>query len=714
MKKENFIKLYEFLLLHSGEELNLKDILEKFGVKKLDKKKKSRKDSFSEKVENLLEYLKALEIENLISIKKKVVAVNKPFVLFGKISLSRRGDGFVKLSSGSEIFIPAELTGGAISGDKVEVIPIRIGKKERLEGEVRDIRSRGRSFYRMKITEADETYLYGKLLDMQGELKEGALRKKSLLADISKVIKVDETIIVKLKDKSYYDNNIYEVSFVRFETGTTRDIDLNRVLMKYNYQQIYPDHINLENFPSEVNESTVSDWNHRVDLRNLYTVTIDGDNSKDFDDAISIEDDGKTLKFYVHIADVSYYVKQDSALDEEAYRRATSVYLTDTVVPMLPPILSEDLCSLISGKNRLAFTVEMEGDYSGKIYSAKFYKSTINVDRRLTYTIAQNELDSGDESNILFKMMKLARGLKQARINRGRVDLNLKEVYIDTTETGEVKEIKWRERLDSHILIEEWMLSANVKVAEFLRKKNAPALFRIHEEMDEEKLETLNSFLNLYGIPHSIESTEYDQIKEALNILKGNPSEKIFNYFLLRSFMQAYYSGEKLGHWGLGFKDYCHFTSPIRRYPDLVVHRVLDSLISIEAELPYTPEQIKEMGIHTSDEERKASDAERDIQKLKACRYIEKLGVKNFTGIITGIKPQTIFVELEGYFGEGVIPHTYFTNEYELTLPNDFSFYSKKHSRNFFLGQKLELELEKIDFEEMRIFVKPKTAQGIN
>ena len=271
-------------------------------------------------------------------------------------------------------------------------------------------------------------------------------------------------------------------------------------------------------------------------------------------------------------------------------------------------------------------------------------------------------------------------------------------------------DIKWRERLDSHILIEEMMLSANVKVAEFLRKKNAPALFRIHETMDEEKLETLNSFLALYGLNHVIRSTDYDEIKIALEKLKGNPAEKIFNYFLLRSFMQAYYGGEKLGHWGLGFKDYCHFTSPIRRYPDLVVHRVLDALISSEAELPYSANDITEMGIQTSEEERKAADAERDIQKLKGCRYIEKLGVKEFVGVISGIKPQMIFVELEGYFGEGAISYTHFTDEYELKIPNDFSFISKKYSKTYFLGQKIDLVLEKIDYEEMKIFLQPKDS----
>jgi ribonuclease R len=707
MKKDNFIKLYEYLVLNSGNDISLKDLLEKFSTKKSDKKKKERAEFQSNKFQSILEFLRLLENEGLVSITKKTISISRPLHLIGKISLSKRGDGFVKLKSGSEMFVPSELTGGAISGDKVEIIPIRVGKKDRLEGEVREITSRGRNLYRMRIDEADGNYFYGKLLDMQGEIKEGALRKKSLLQDVIKGIKPEDIIIIKLKDNSYYDNNIYEVSFVKYESGSTRDKDLNRILMKYNFIQSYPDHINIENFPEVVDQNSAPDWDNRVDLRDLWTCTIDGANSKDFDDAISIQEEGSIVKFYVHIADVSAYVKQGSPLDEEAYKRATSVYLTDTVIPMLPPILSENLCSLIADKNRLAFTVEMTGDYTGKIFSAKFYKSIIKVDKRLTYENAQEEIIANNPDSKLVKLMKLANAIKADRIKKGRVELNLKEVYINTEDNGDVIDIKWRERLDSHILIEEMMLSANVKVAEFLRKKNAPALFRIHETMDEEKLETLNSFLSLYGINHVIQSTDYEEIKIALEKLKGNPAEKIFNYFLLRSFMQAYYGGEKLGHWGLGFKDYCHFTSPIRRYPDLVVHRVLDALISSETELPYSVSDVTQMGIQTSEEERKAADAERDIQKLKACRYIEKLGVKEFVGVISGIKPHMIFVELEGYFGEGAVSYTHFTDEYELKIPNDFSFISKKYSKTYFLGQKIDLVLEKIDYEEMKIFLQP-------
>lgn len=704
-KKENLIpKVFEYFSMRAGSEIKLSDLKEKFLKSKKDKKKKEK--SKEDKGYTLFYLIQVLEAEGLLKSTKKTIQILKPFKLVGKMSLSSRGDGFVKLSSGMEVFVPAEKTYGSITGDLVELIPTGIGKKDRLEGEVLSIVKRGRELYRMKVTEIDGKYIFGKLLDISGDYKEGAIAKKTLLLDIINAIKVDDILIVKLKENSFFENHVCEVSFLRFEEGSTRDKDLNRILMKYNYHQNYPDTIPLI-FPEEVNENTVEDWSKRVDLRELWTVTIDGETAKDFDDAISIVEEKDVVRFYVHIADVSYYVKQGSALDEEAYRRSTSVYLVDTVVPMLPPILSENLCSLVAGKNRLAFTVEMTGDYTGRIFSARFYKSVIKVDRRLTYEIAQKEIEEANPENPLVKLMKLAKGLKQRRLASGRVELELKEVYIKTTETGDVERIEEKSRLDSHILIEELMLSANTKVAEFLRKRKAPTLFRIHESMDEEKLEKLNTFLRLYGISFQLESTSYDEIGSVLKLMKGHEAERIFHYFLLRSFMQAYYGGELLGHWGLGFKDYCHFTSPIRRYPDLVVHRVLDAVIQGDP-FPYTEEEIAKMGFHTSEEERKAADAERDLQKIKACRYIEKLGLKEFTGVITGVKPLFVYVDLEGLSVEGVIAHYHFTNEYELILPNDFSFISKKYSKTFFLGERLELTLEKIDYEEIKIFLAPK------
>ena len=668
-------------------------------------RRKEQKNKEQEKKRELDDLLLVMQNEKLLEIKRKKITVARDFTLVGKISLSKRGDGFVKIQTGSEIFVPARFTDTSITGDIVEVVPTALGKKDRLEGEVLKILKRGRQKYRLRISDSDKKNLYGKLLDVAGEEKEGFIKKASLQQDTLNAIKKGDVLVVKLFEEWAHHNNLYEVSFLRFESDSKEDSDLERILMKYDLDMNYPDYIKIDT-DEEVNEKTVHDWKKRVDLRDIYTVTIDGKYSKDFDDAISLVEEGKKLRYYIHIADVSHYVKPDSALDEEAYERATSVYLGNRVVPMLPPLLSENLCSLVANKNRLAFTVEIEGNYDGKITGAKFYKSIIKVDTRYTYEMAEDEINADETGNWMCKVKRLSEGLRKSRIKAGRVDLNIKENHLVLDERHKIVEIRQRERLQSHLLIEEMMLTANIKVAEFIRKKKTPALFRIHEAMDEEKLETLNSFMKMYGFKGQLKDTSYTQIKKALAEVEGHPIEKIFNYILLRSFMQAYYSGEDLGHWGLGFKDYCHFTSPIRRFPDLVVHRVLDNLLKKEKPF-YAKDVIDTMGLHCSEKERKAADSERDYYKLKVCRYIESTGKTEFSGNVTGIRPSQIFVEIDDPNLEGAILHTHLTNEGEISVRDDFSFYAKKYSTVVFLGQKVNVKLEKIDYEELRIYFKP-------
>lgn len=710
-------KIIEYLDNRAGKTVTRQEIKNKFiesvELRKADPKiKKGKTPKRREKIprreiEMIIDQLLHLLMqEGLVVQDKKLLLVASPFRLTGRISISRRGDGFVTLPTKSEIFIPGPLTNTAISGDKVQILPIAIGKRDRLEGEVTEILKRGRILYRMRVREKTNKFIFGSFLDMLGEDKEGVLHTKSLLKDTFDTIQVGDILVVKFKEGSPPQDNLYDVSFIQFESDTKEDPDLQRILMKYNYDPVHPDFIPLE-YNDEVSEKTVHDWNSRTDLRDLYTVTIDGITAKDFDDAISFVDEGKLLRVWVHIADVSHYVEKNSPLDKEAYERATSVYLANRVVPMLPPILSENLCSLVSNTNRLAFTVEMEASKSGEIYNAKFYKSIINVNKRYTYEMAEEEILAKDPKNWIYNISLFTEALRKKRMETGRIDLNIKETSITWTDDKKPMGIENRTRLTSHILIEELMLSANQKVDEFLRKKKAPTLHRIHEAMDEEKLETLNHFLQLNGYNVQIRDTSYPEIMNAVSKIEDNSVGKIFNYLLLRSFMQAYYGGEALGHWGLGFKDYCHFTSPIRRYPDLVVHRVLQSVL-LEEKLPYSDGEISLMGLHCSEEERRAADAERDIIKIKSFRYLESTGIKEFKGFIVGIRPSQVFVELDLSNLEGVLDKSEFTDEFEILIKNDFSFYSKKYSKIFFIGDPVTVSLDRIDFEEIKVFLKLK------
>lgn len=671
--------------------------------------KKREKWQFQEREREISEVLKLLESEGLIELEKKNILVNPNQTLQGTISISKRGDGFVKLPSGTEIFVPGQFAQSAIQGDLVEIQPYGIGKKGRLEGEVIEILRRGRDLYRMIVTEKDPKFIFGKLLDIDGEEKEGYILRKTILTDLQEEIKSGDVLVVKLKEDTEHERNLYEVQFLRFESDTKEDLDLMRMLMKYNYSILYPETIQLD-LPDEVDETVVEDWSARVDLRNLKCITIDGEYSKDFDDAISFVEEKNRIRFYVHIADVSYYVRPGTPLDEEAYNRATSVYLGSRVVPMLPPELSENLCSLVANKNRLAFTVEMEADRKGKITYAKFYKSVIRVSERYTYNRAESEILSGDTKNWIYRMNEFAKALREKRIENGRVDLNLKENKVVTDSDHNVIEISVQERLQAHILIEEFMLSANIKVAEFLRKKKQPTLYRVHEAMDEEKLESLNAFLKLNGIKTLLKDSSYESIRAVLKNLEGKPEERLFNMFLLRTFMQAYYSGEHLGHWGLGFEDYCHFTSPIRRYPDLICHRALQNVL-LEKKPAYTPEDMISAGLHCSHQERKATDSERDYYKLKACRYLEKTGIKEFSATITGCKPFLVFVDLENPAVDACLLASEFTDEGEIRMDTDFSFYSKKFTKIYTLGDRVEVELDRIDYEEIKIYVKMKKFQ---
>ncbi|MBU41634.1 MAG: ribonuclease R [Spirochaetaceae bacterium] len=717
-------RILDFLKKRPGQKINLKQLLKELNSAAEKNKKQKSRDKGKRKShrttgmhfeEDPAIVLADLELLGLLRKAGSSYIVKKPFGLEAKISFSPSGLYF-GMPYGAEpeardLFIPPALSGHALPGDRVK-LNLLDRKRARFEAEVTQVVHRDRKFYRMKIlSKPVKDIVPGVLLDTQGQ--PGACFPVRGIANDTKVrFKPDRVVVVELSGKSVKHQNAYffDARFVRFEDDTDFDIDFQRILLKYDLDPVYPE-LPVPMEGQELEPSTVGDWNQRKDLRDLYTITIDGADSKDFDDALSLEAPkgrGKPYKLYVHIADVSHFVEKGSPLDEEAQARATSYYLANRVVPMLPPSLSEELCSLVAGKNRLAFTAAMEIDPSrGTILKSEFFTSIIKVDRRYTYTQAE-ELLEGKKDPILPDLWKLTEHQRKQRMKSGRIDLTIPEPKFVFGEDDQVTEIQMKPRLRSSMLIEECMLSANIAVASFLRKKKANTLYRVHEPMNEEKLETLNAFFDIYKIPYKLKTTDQKDVQKALQAVdkKGPLESRIFNMLLLRSFMQAAYRPEPAGHWGLGFDDYAHFTSPIRRYPDLVVHRSLKAALKRKKQ-PYSEEEVELMGTHTSDQERRAMDAERDVWKLKLVRYIESTGKEDFTGFLTGFRPDRVFLEIEECPVEGIVEARHLTNDTELVLPDPFSVYIKKLSRPAFLGERWHLKLERVDIEQLRLLFVP-------
>jgi len=486
------------------------------------------------------------------------------------------------------------------------------------------------------------------------------------------------------------------------------------------------------NFPSEVYEEA----NHvsraiapeaieaRTDLRALPIVTIDGENARDFDDAVYVRRQGAVLELYVSIADVSAYVAPETALDREAHARATSVYFPDRAIPMLPEALSNGICSLNPNEDRLTKTVCIEFNARGEVLRSHFFNSVIRSHQRMTYTNVRRILVDCDFEVLerykdlvdQFKLMEeLALLIYEQRRARGNLDFDLPEAEIVLDIQGMPENIVRAERNIAHRIIEEFMIAANEAVARHLTEKNLPFLYRVHEGPDPDALEALAPFLLSLGyrLPLKREKIAPLEIQKLLESARGEPEERVLNRVLLRSMKQAVYQPENIGHFGLASACYTHFTSPIRRYPDLIVHRMFDRALHGEKLKPNEREDLlrylQEAGKHTSERERHAMDAEREMVDLKKAQFMmNKIG-EEFIGFITTLANFGFFVELADYFVEGLVKLA--------SLPDDdYDYYEKeyvikgrRHGKKFRLGDNVRVKVARInvfrseiDFELIR------------
>jgi ribonuclease R len=492
-------------------------------------------------------------------------------------------------------------------------------------------------------------------------------------------------------------------------------VDMKVVMAKYDLPDAFPPEVEAEaaRVPAQVRPEDVTG---RTDFRPWATVTVDPETARDHDDAISLDrmPNGHWL-LAVHIADVAHYVPEGSALDQEAYLRGTSVYFPDRVVPMLPHALSSSICSLVEGQDRLTQTVVLELDAKGKVRRAEFHDGVIRSAARMTYSQAQGIVDGDGELRRRFaslvplfeRMDELAKLMRKRRYERGSLDFDLPEPRLVLDAAGQMTGIVASARLDSMRVIEEFMLAANEAVAEKLSRAGAGALYRIHEAPDPERVEEFCELVASFGyrVPTHLEEIRPEDFQIVLRQIQDKPEEKLVSYLLLRTMKLARYHEENLGHFGLATEMYAHFTSPIRRYPDLVVHRALRRLRQgghAQRETALA-QALPEMGRHLSDMERRANEAERELVEWKKVRFMaDKLG-DVFAGYVTGVQSFGLFVELVDVYVQGLVHVSSMTDDY-------YSFDEKAHTlkgdstrKVYRLGDKVEVQVVRVDLERRQI-----------
>lgn len=649
--------------------------------------------------DKLREVLDALVAEGSVELtaRGKYVKADQES-LVGVFTAHPRGFGFVTVEGEPEdIFIPAPYTGGAFHKDvvKVKISRESHGEGKRREGVVVKVLERGTktlvgTFMKSRsfgFVRPDDTH-YG---------QDVFISKKDCDAAMNNDKVVVELLNYGTRDKKP-EGRIVEI------IGNTDDpsTDITAIVRAFGIPDTFSGEVMREarSIPDEV---TIPKGENRTDFRNLLTVTIDGEDAKDLDDAITLSRQGDGYELGVHIADVSNYVKEGAPLDKEALERGTSVYLCDRVIPMLPRELSNGICSLNAGVDRLALSCVMQVDARGNVIGHQIVESVIRVDKRMSYTGVKAILEGqphpeGEREDIrelCFLMKEAAAVLKEKRRKRGAIDFDFPESKIVLDKDGYPTDIHPYERNVATDIIEDFMLLANETVAEDYFWQELPFVYRTHEEPDPDKIARLDTFIRNFGfyMKTGREHFHPKEIQKLLFSLEGEPEEALISRLALRSMKQARYSTLNVGHFGLSTQYYTHFTSPIRRYPDLQIHRIIKENIHgrlnrkrvehYEAILPSVAEQ-------SSKRERRAQDAEREVEKLKKVEYMEKFIGDAFDGVISGVTAKGFFVELENTV-EGMVSTQSLMDDYYLFDEQQYRLEGKRTGRVFTLGQKVRV-----------------------
>ena len=662
--------------------------------------------------------LEALVEEGKITLSKRgKYSKGKPRVLTGTFQANARGFGFVLPDAEGEedLFIPEECKNGAFQGDQVEVLATGYKEGGRREGKILQILSHG-------IVHV--VGLYQKSKGFGFVLPDDAHVEQDIFvaeAD-SKGANDGDKVVVELT--SYGDGadekqkkngrvrrpkrpegKVVEILGKAGEPG----VDILSIIKAYDLPLDFPEKVKnqAERVPDAISEA---DMAGRLDLRMLQMVTIDGEDAKDLDDAVSLEMDGENYKLGVHIADVANYVQENSALDREALKRGTSVYLVDRVIPMLPTRLSNGICSLNAKEDRLALSCLMTVNPKGEVIDHQIAETVICVNERMTYTSVAKILEEKDSEEcqkyetlvpMFEQMAKLSAILRESRKKRGSIDFDFPETKVILDENGKPVELKAYDRNVATKLIEDFMLLANETVAEEYFWREVPFVYRNHEAPDEEKIKSLSTFINNFGFHIHVGNQEVKpkEVQKLLAKIEDTPQEAMICRLALRSMKRAGYTPDNLGHFGLAAKYYTHFTSPIRRYPDLQIHRIIKDVLRgrmKEEKAAHYEAILPEVTKHASETERRADEAERETIKLKKTEYMQQHLGEVYEGVISGVTRWGTYVELPNTV-EGLVHVSNMMDDHYEYVEDSYEMVGEHTGKTYRLGQPVKIKVLSVD-----------------
>jgi len=634
----------------------------------------------------------------------------------GTVSGHRDGFGFVVRDDGDsdDVYLSAREMRSLFNGDRVAIRIVGMDRRGRAEGELVDVLERGtRQVAGQFIRERG----IGLVIPDNPKISHRILIPKDEWGNA----KAGQMVVVDILDYptqiEQATGRIVDVIGAPGDKGIATDIAIHSHAIPYKWPDAVREQV--QGFGTEVPDSSM---HGRTELRNVDLITIDGADARDFDDAVYCMKADNGWRLLVAIADVANYVSVGSALDKEAIVRGTSVYFPDRVVPMLPEVLSNGLCSLNPKVDRLCMVCDMQVSSSGKVSKATFFEGVMKSKARLTYTQVGDFLSGASTTSVPSELQASVRDLhdlykafaKQRR-RRGAIEIDLPQTKFKLNDDGEIDRIEVVPRNDAHRLIEECMIAANVEAAKFLKKHRIPGLYRVHPKPDPDRFNDLRLYLTSLGLkvphPDHVEPRHFTQLIEQV---RDRPDSAAITMAMLRSLTHAEYSPANVGHFGLALGSYAHFTSPIRRYPDLLVHRAIRHVIrgGKPGKYDYGPKEMERLGMITSAHEKRAEEATRDVEAWLKCQYMEKHLGDDFDGVITGVTNFGVFVQITELMTDGLVHVTSLANDYYKYDAGSQRLIGERSGHSYSLGEEMRVRVQRVDMETRKIDFRPVTEDS--